>query len=233
MKSQSTSTASDSCSLPTKLANTFSSFFLVLRGPSVRIEKAISQLEPIVRILAAPAKRPEWAGRWAVRKWGVIWISGAPGPKDLYSSPAGHLAFLVCEKLRQSRWLLLGRSSLHAPLKHLDTRGPDPRELLSLWAPVYPWKGSLTPQTPECGLGALPGRPSCWPGKLTRVISVGERGQVARRSGLESLSWEDPLEEQMATHFSGLKWRAPVILPGEVHGQRSLVGYSPWGHKES
>ena len=24
----------------------------------------------------------------------------------------------------------------------------------------------------------------------------------------------------------------PVLLPGESHGQRSLVGYSPWGHKE-
>ena len=23
-----------------------------------------------------------------------------------------------------------------------------------------------------------------------------------------------------------------VFLPGESHGQRSLVGYSPWGHKE-
>ena len=29
----------------------------------------------------------------------------------------------------------------------------------------------------------------------------------------------------MATHSS--------ILPGESHGQRSLVGYSPWGYKES
>ena len=25
----------------------------------------------------------------------------------------------------------------------------------------------------------------------------------------------------------------PVFLPKESHGQRSLVGYSPWGHKES
>ena len=25
----------------------------------------------------------------------------------------------------------------------------------------------------------------------------------------------------------------PVFLPGKPHGQRSLVGYSPWGHKES
>ena len=24
----------------------------------------------------------------------------------------------------------------------------------------------------------------------------------------------------------------PVFLPGESHGQRSLEGYSPWGHKE-
>ena len=33
------------------------------------------------------------------------------------------------------------------------------------------------------------------------------------------------LEKEMATHS--------VFLPGESHGQRSLVGYSPWGHKES
>ena len=24
-----------------------------------------------------------------------------------------------------------------------------------------------------------------------------------------------------------------VLLPGKSHGGRSLVGYSPWGHKES
>ena len=35
-----------------------------------------------------------------------------------------------------------------------------------------------------------------------------------------------------------LPWRrkqqpTPVFLPGESHGQRSLVGYSPWGRKES
>ena len=47
----------------------------------------------------------------------------------------------------------------------------------------------------------------------------------------------------MATHSSILAWRipwteepggqpTPVFLPGESHGQRSLVGYSPRGHKE-
>ena len=30
------------------------------------------------------------------------------------------------------------------------------------------------------------------------------------------------------------KWQpTPVFLRGESHGQRSLVGYSPWGRKES
>ena len=33
------------------------------------------------------------------------------------------------------------------------------------------------------------------------------------------------MEKEMAT--------TPVFLPGKSHGQRSLVGYSPWGHKES
>ena len=40
---------------------------------------------------------------------------------------------------------------------------------------------------------------------------------------VQSLVQEDPLEKEMAT--------TPVFLPGESHGQRSLVGYSPWGHK--
>ena len=31
-----------------------------------------------------------------------------------------------------------------------------------------------------------------------------------------------------------MAWKpTPVFLPGEPHGQRSLVGYIPWGHKES
>ena len=38
--------------------------------------------------------------------------------------------------------------------------------------------------------------------------------------------------------FGNILWRralqpTPVCLPGESHGQRSLVGYSPWGHKGS
>ena len=42
---------------------------------------------------------------------------------------------------------------------------------------------------------------------------------------VQSLGQEDSLEKEMATHS--------VFLPGESHGRRSLVGYSPWGRKES
>ena len=38
--------------------------------------------------------------------------------------------------------------------------------------------------------------------------------------------------------FGKISWRrkwqlTPVSLPGKFHGQRSLVGYSPWGRQES
>ena len=30
------------------------------------------------------------------------------------------------------------------------------------------------------------------------------------------------------------QWQStPVFLPGKSHGRRNLVGYNPWGHKES
>ena len=40
---------------------------------------------------------------------------------------------------------------------------------------------------------------------------------------VQSPDWEDPLEEGMATHqYSNLE---------NCHGQKSLAGYSPWGHR--
>ena len=46
-----------------------------------------------------------------------------------------------------------------------------------------------------------------------------------RETWVQSLRWEGLLEKEMATHSS--------ILPGKSQGRRSLVGYSPWGRKES
>ena len=61
-----------------------------------------------------------------------------------------------------------------------------------------------------------------FPGLLVVKNSSANEGDV-RDSGL-ILGWEDLLEE-MATHSSILAWR--------IHGQRSLAGYNPWGHKQS
>ena len=40
-----------------------------------------------------------------------------------------------------------------------------------------------------------------------------------------SLGWEDPLEEDTATHSQPMATQ--VFLPGDSQGQRSLVGYGP------
>ena len=43
-------------------------------------------------------------------------------------------------------------------------------------------------------------------------------------------SWVHPLVGKILWRR---EWQStPVFLPEESHGQRSLVGYSPWGHKE-
>ena len=42
---------------------------------------------------------------------------------------------------------------------------------------------------------------------------------------VQYLGQEDPQEEEIATRSS--------ILAGKSHGQRSLAGYNPKGHKES
>ena len=47
---------------------------------------------------------------------------------------------------------------------------------------------------------------------------------IMQETQVQSLSREDPLEKEMTTHSSTLAWKS---------GRRNLVGYSPWGRKES
>ena len=63
------------------------------------------------------------------------------------------------------------------------------------------------------------------------MVSQEEEAQTVKRlptmreTRVQSLGREDPLEKEMAIHSS--------IDAGKSQGSRSLVGYSPWGHKES
>ena len=55
------------------------------------------------------------------------------------------------------------------------------------------------------------------------VVDLSLPMQETQETWVWSPSWEDPLEEEMAT---------PILLSEKFHGQISLVGYSPWGRKE-
>ena len=66
---------------------------------------------------------------------------------------------------------------------------------------------------PHCTLG-----PSVSPGAT--VVENPPANARDTEARVRSLGREEPLEEEMAT--------TPVFLPGESHGQRSLVGHSPW-----
>ena len=57
------------------------------------------------------------------------------------------------------------------------------------------------------------------------------------REGTSKVQKNTTLDLGFATYCQLLQRRqwqpTPVLLPGKSHGQRSLVGCSPWGHKES
>ena len=55
--------------------------------------------------------------------------------------------------------------------------------------------------------------------------SVVKNLPAMQETWVQSLSWEDPPEKGMATHSNILAWRIPWT--------ESLVGYDPWGCKES
>ena len=64
------------------------------------------------------------------------------------------------------------------------------------------------------------------------VLEVSLVAQMVRNLRAMGETWVQSLGQE------GLPWRrdwlpTPAFLPVESHGQRSLVGYSPWGRKES
>ena len=68
------------------------------------------------------------------------------------------------------------------------------------------------------------------------LLSLGFPGGI---SGKE-LTWQCSRHKRQGFDpwVGKIPWRrarqpTPVFLPGEIHEQRSLAGYSPWGGKES
>ena len=59
--------------------------------------------------------------------------------------------------------------------------------------------------------------------KSSLVAQMVKNLPVTWETQIRSLGWEDPLEKRMVI--------TPVFLPGKFQGQKSLTGYSPWGHR--
>ena len=57
------------------------------------------------------------------------------------------------------------------------------------------------------------------------VVQLVKNPSAMWKNWVRSLVWEDPLQKEMETHSS--------VLARKSHGQRSLVGYSPWCCRES
>ena len=55
--------------------------------------------------------------------------------------------------------------------------------------------------------------------RVSLVAQLVKNPPTMRETWVQSLSWEDPLENGTATHSSILAWRSPWAIP--------------WGHKES
>ena len=94
------------------------------------------------------------------------------------------------------------------------------RSKTTLWKQPWPNNQCITIGLTQCQLCLLIGTWKYWASLVTQLV---KNLPAVQETCVQSLGWEDPLEKGMATHSSVLAWR--------IHGQRSLLGYSPCGHK--
>ena len=98
---------------------------------------------------------------------------------------------------------------------------------------IYPFKGKTCPSWAFCQLRRKRKNAFC---NLIRVESqLKEKNSQVVAQTVKNL----PAMQEAWVHpgVRKISWRrewiaTPVFLPGEFHGHRSLVGYSPWGCKE-
>ena len=98
-------------------------------------------------------------------------------------------------------------------------------EELTHWKRPWCWEG----------LGAGEGDDRGWDGWMASLIQWAWVW-VNSRSWWWTGSWRAAIHGVIKSRtrlsdWTELNWTTLVFLPGESHGQRSLVGYSPWGHR--
>ena len=149
-------------------------------------------------------------------------------------------------------WVFFGRNDAKAETHTLATSC----EELTHWKRLWCWEGlgtggkGMTEDEMAGWHHWLDGREFEW----TPGVGDGQGGLVCCNSWgrkdsdtTERLNWTELREPACQCRkckrrkfnpcVRKIPWRgklqpALVFLPGEFHGERSLVGYSPWGHKE-
>ena len=122
---------------------------------------------------------------------------------DIFHPPVFVLSCSSCVQLFGTLWIVAHQAALFMGFSRQE-----------YWSGLpFPSPGDLPnpgiePGSPALQADALPSEP------------LGKK-----ETGVQSLVWE-------------IHWRrewlpTPVFLPGKSDGQRNLVGFSPWGHKES
>ena len=158
-------------------------------------------------------------------EWHSLWVNLAPFLPDSFWSAGGSGRGTYKARVPQSIRGCAGISSLtelrwHSPT--LGMRGPG-------WLPKHT-------HLPKIICHFLPSPLSCF-SVILDVWPVLPGSRWLR--GKESASQCKTLKSWRFNPWAGKdfwrkKWQpTPLFLPREPHGQRSLVGYSPWGHKES
>ena len=73
----------------------------------------------------------------------------------------------------------------------------------------------------SCLILLIPGLGIIWASLVAQMV---KNLPSMQETWVHSLGWEDPWRREWLPN--------PVFLPGEFHGQRSLVGYSSRSHRE-
>ena len=65
-------------------------------------------------------------------------------------------------------------------------------------------------------------------------VQAGFRKGKGTRDQIANIYWIIEKAREFPKIIWRRKWQStPALLPGKSHGRRSLIGYSPWGRKES
>ena len=181
---------------------------------------------------------------WATRKAPALRLELSPNsywedsialtlPSSLcqgLSQPCTQYWCCFCDQCHFPSWLLSSRvcfTLIYEPFPAKSCNRKDNHSDIKIYSRVsHKFPLTLRSIFPEANI--LKSTPPFWlPPSTSRGFPGGSDGKESTCSaGRPSF---DPWVRKILWRRA---WQAtPVFLPGESHGQRSLVGYSPWGHK--